>query len=71
MTKEIHELISARKAKEDVLYIYQGTVYAYGKLKNLKHKERFREICSADNYEEKLADDIQAGWKIEIIKDGE
>lgn len=71
MTKEIHELISARKAREDVLYIYNGIVYAYSKLKRLKHKERFREICSSDNYEEKLADDIQAGWKIEIIKDGE
>lgn len=67
MPKEIHELISARKAQEDVLYIYNGMVYAYGKLKRLKHKDRFRIICSADNYKEKLSDDIQAGWKIEIV----
>ena len=67
MSKEIHELISARKAQEDVLYIYNDIVYAYGKLKRLKHKDRFRIICNADNYKEKLADDIQAGWKIEIV----
>ena len=68
MKKELYELISVRKAREDVLYIYNGTVYAYSKIKRLKHKDRFREICSADNYEEKLADDIQAGWKIQIIE---
>lgn len=70
MSKEIHELISARKAQEDVLYIYNGMVYAYSKIKRLKHKDRFREICNDNNYEEKLADDIKAGWKIQIIKDG-
>ena len=35
MKKELYELISARKAREDVLYIYNGTVYAYGKIKRL------------------------------------
>ena len=68
MEKELAKLISARKANEKTFYIYKGVVYAYGKIKKLKHEERFRRICKADNYEEKLKDDIKLGMKVEIIE---
>ncbi len=64
--RHISELISSRQAREDVFYIYNGEVFAYSKIKNLKHKDRFRRVCSTDNYREKLKYDLSNGF-IDII----
>lgn len=66
--KHISEIISARKADEGTFYLYDGIIYAYGKIKRLKYKERFRRICKAENYEVKLKDDFDAGMKLMIIE---
>lgn len=44
----------------------------YGGQKNLKYKDRWRAICNANMWEEKLEEDIKAGLKIvKIENEGE
>ena len=65
---KLYEIVSSRRAKEDCFYIYEGVVYAYSKIKTLKHEDRFRRVCSSENYKDKLENDLNNGFHIEIIK---
>lgn len=69
MKKELYELVNAWKAKEKTFYIYEGVIYQYGKIKDLKHKDRFFRVCKADNWENKLKEDLNNGWNIVNVKE--
>lgn len=64
MKYQLHEIVNVKVAKEKTFYVFEGIVYQYGKVKNLKHEDRFFRVCKADNIEVKLAEDLKDGWTI-------
>ena len=63
---ELYEIVSSRKAKENAFYVYKGIVYAYSKISKIKHQDRFRRVCKADNID-KLGEDFKNNWTIIYI----